>query len=1004
MAVSAGMALLSTAGAAISGTLIGGSMLTHFLVTTAIGAAINALTPKPSFAAARTGYNVTQTSSIADHQIVYGKTKVSGVRVFDQVQGEENKFLYRIVAFTGHEIESFEEIWINDAKITSLDTDGNVLQVLDADNTTSGRYSGHVYINKHLGSPTQTADSRFVSEVSKWTSDHRLQGIAYLAIRMKFDQDKFPNGVPEISAVIKGKKVYDPRTSTTAWSDNPALCIRDFLTNSSYGLGEADANIDDTLFETAADVCDYLNYPSLTGGVKYTANGSYTTSASPYDFLNNILSSMGGLLWYAQGKWRIKPAYWTDPVILFTEDDLRGSISVQTRHSRRDNFNVVNGTWKGAESNWQATDFPPVRNITSAGAMVAGLPYTITKVGSTDWTTVGASSNTEGVTFVATGPASGTGEADFFLGVDGGQVATTDLALSFTSDVGMARRIANIYLERNRQQLSITASFGIRAFKVQVGDVVQITNSRFGWTQKEFEVTSWTFGIVDDNDLQVHMVLREISENVFDAISDGAVYERDNTDSINPFDFPAPTLDAATATSTVNNDGTTVSQIKFSWSISDDTVVDYYEFQWKLSGDTTYNSAVVQGKEFVLSPAISGASYDYRVRAVSFQGLRTPFTSSVSPVSTGDDETIPNAPTSVSAAGGYGSATVTWVAPTQNTDSSVLKDLFQYKIYRGTSANPTTLVGRISGEIFTDSGLDDSTTYYYRVKAADFTGNESAYSADAVVTTNPELVDGADGASVLVVYADDAVGTNQSLTAGSREYVQYVEYVTNPPSLPVSGTFVKFVGEDGTTGQGIYPIYADDAAGNGQSFSPTGKDYVTFYEATSAPTLPVTGQTFVKYVGDNGADGQRGPGRWNIGVTTLPSTSSGAHTDFTNAIGDPVDLDQAWFYTGTIANPTGQVVWIYREGSGGTPATSWVQQVEVIDGDLLVDGTVTADAIQTGTITADRLAATSLSGLGLTIGTLVDGTPGGERIEITDGLIAVYDTNGVVRVKIGDLS
>lgn len=891
MAVSAGMALLSTVGATISGTLIGGSMLTHFLVTTAIGAAINALTPKPSFAAARTGYNVTQTSSVADHQVVYGKTKVSGVRVFDHVQGEENKFLYRIVAFTGHEIESFEELWINDAKVTSLDTDGNVLEVLDADNTTSGRYSGHVYINKHLGSPTQAADSMFVSEVSKWTSSHRLQGIAYLAIRMKFNQDKFPNGVPEVSAVIKGKKVYDPRTDTIAWSDNPALCIRDFLTNSSYGLGEADINIDDTLFETAANVCDYLNYPSLTGGVKYTANGSYTTSASPYDFLNNILSSMGGLLWYAQGKWRIKPAYWTDPVILFTEDDLRGSIAVQTRHSRRDNFNVVNGTWKGAESNWQATDFPPVRNITSAGAMVSGLPYTITKVGSTDWTTVGAPSNTEGVTFVATGAAAGTGEADFFLGVDGGQVAATDLSLSFTSDVGMARRIANIYLERNRQQLTITASFGIRAFKVQVGDIVQISNSRFGWTQKEFEVTSWTFGIVDENDLQVHMVLREISENVFDAISDGAVYERDNTDSLNPFDFPAPTLDAATATSTVNADGTTVPQINFSWSISDETVVDYYEFQWKLSGNTTYNSVVVEGLEFNLSPALSGASYDYRVRSISFAGLRSPWASSVTPVSTGDDTTTPNAPSGLTATAGSETIKLNWTAPTQNTDSTTLKDLFQYKIYRNTTNNfgTATMIGRIAADIFTDGSLVGGQTYYYWVTALDYTGNESSQSTVA---------------------------------------------------------------------------------------SATAQEIVT----------------------------ERSNGVFYVGVTTLPTTSSGAHTDFVAAYGDPVDNDQAWFYTGTLANPTAQTVWIYREGSGATPADSWIEQQEVIDGDLLVTGTVTADAIQVGTITADRLSATSLSGLGLTIGTLVDGTPGGERIEISDGLIAVYDSNGVVRVKIGDLS
>ena len=336
MAVSAVMALVSTATTvATGGAFVFGvtSMVSHFLITTAIGAAINALTPKPSVGqAAASGYNVTQTSSVADHQIVYGKTKVAGVRVFDGTTGEENKYLHRVIAFTGHEIQSFEEIYLND-EVVEIDTEtGNV--------TSPSRYDGFVRINTHLGTDDQTADSDLVDEVTEWTEDHRLQGISYIYVRFQYDQDAFPNGVPELTVVIKGKKVYDPRTDTTAWSDNPALCIRDYLTNTRYGLKEEAANIDDELFITAANVCDYYNYPTLTGDQRYAANGSFTTAASPYDLLNNILSSMGGLLWYAQGKWRVKPAYYTAPVALFTEDDLRSSISVSTRHSRRDNFNT----------------------------------------------------------------------------------------------------------------------------------------------------------------------------------------------------------------------------------------------------------------------------------------------------------------------------------------------------------------------------------------------------------------------------------------------------------------------------------------------------------------------------------------------------------------------------------------------------------------------------------------------------------------------------------------
>ena len=132
-------------------------------------------------------------------------------------------------------------------------------------------------------------------------------------------RDAFPNGIPVITATVKGKKLYDPRTSSTAWSDNPALCLRDYLT-SKYGLEENTVNIDDTLVSSAANVCDQTN--TLASTTRYTCNGAFTTGSTPYDMLSELLKSMGGSMWYAQGKWRMKPAYWTSPVMDLNEDDL----------------------------------------------------------------------------------------------------------------------------------------------------------------------------------------------------------------------------------------------------------------------------------------------------------------------------------------------------------------------------------------------------------------------------------------------------------------------------------------------------------------------------------------------------------------------------------------------------------------------------------------------------------------------------------------------------------
>ena len=269
MAISAGVALLSAATtsafAIAAGTYVAGAFLTSFAVSFALGAAMKALMPKPSVGGNR-GYQTNSLGPAQDHQIIYGKMRVGGAIVFDEATGDNNKFLHRIIAVAGHEVQSFEEIYINDEVVT-LDGSGNV--------TSPSQYNTKIKINLHLGSSDQTADSDLVAESAKWTSEHRLRGIAYMYVRLKFDADAFPNGIPIFTATIKGKKLYDPRTSSTAWSDNPALCLRDYLT-SKYGLEENVANIDDTLVSSAANVCDQTN--TIAGTTRYTCNGGFTTA------------------------------------------------------------------------------------------------------------------------------------------------------------------------------------------------------------------------------------------------------------------------------------------------------------------------------------------------------------------------------------------------------------------------------------------------------------------------------------------------------------------------------------------------------------------------------------------------------------------------------------------------------------------------------------------------------------------------------------------------------
>ena len=757
-----------------------------FAVTLAAGATLKGLLSEDIDLNANKGYLITQRGAALDHQIIYGKVRVGGALVYEASSGTDNKFLHRVIAFSGHEIESFEGIYFNDELIT---LSGN-------DVTSPSRFNGKIKIETRLGTDTQTAVTN-LSPPSEWDSDCKLLGISYIYIRYEYDQDAFADGIPNITALIKGKKVYDPRTSTTSWSSNPALCLRDYLT-SPYGLAENTYNIDDTVISTAANVCDQMSEKStfITAGSfvvgneykirsgtgftsigaannnvgtiftatgvgtgsgtaydrRYTLNGAFTTSITPSDILQDLTSTMGGLLWYSQGKWRMKPAYYTTPVINLTDDDLRSGFSVSTRHSRRDNFNVVKGTYRGPETSYQITDYPQVTNVTQAGSLVVGSPYTITDLGNTNWNTAAGTSGVtyaKGDTFTAAAVGSGTGKADAFLGADNGQESVADLELPFTNSFSEARRLGLIALEKNRQQLQVQASFGMRAFEVQVGDVVTITNSRFGWTNKTFEVLTWNFGLAGELELAVTMTLKEISSNVFDETDDGAVLELDNTTLASAFDVQTPTLATPTTSAEINEDGTSVPTIVFTWSVTTDDLIAQYEFQWKKSTDTEYNSSVLLGKEFTLFPVISGVTYDYRVRAFNFLGVRSAFASGS--IAATKDATAPNQPSAPTVTAGLKQLTISWDNYTKPADFAfmqVFEEVSGSVYQRGTSA----------GTSFAHTGLTQNTTHTYKIRAVDFSGNESAVSltANGTVLADTQGATGPAGPSGLIVTLNGA--------------------------------------------------------------------------------------------------------------------------------------------------------------------------------------------------------------------------------------------------------
>ena len=683
----------------------------------------------------------------APREIVYGTVRKSGVLVFAHVTGTTNEFLHIVVALAGHQVQAIGDIYIDDV-IVPLDGGGNA---------SSGKYVGFLRVKKHLGADSQTADSDLVSEASSvWTTNHRLRGIAYVYVRLKYNQDVFPGGIPNVSAIIQGRLVLDTRTSATAFSANWALCLRDYMAFSKLGLGVPDAEFDTTALNAAANVADENVNLNPSGTEKrYTINGVISTDAQPGEIIETMASAGAGFVSYIGGKWIIQAGAYRTPTITLDESDLRGPISVQTKVSRRDIFNGVKGVFTSPINEWQTADFPPVVNATYTTA-------------------------------------------------DGGVRIWQDVELPFTTSFATAQRIAKIALERVRQEIVVKLPCKLTALRVQAGDNVMLTNTRLGWSAKVFEVQSFSFAPEPQEGgalgLGVDLMLRETAAGVWDW-NDGEETVVDlapNTNLPNPFTVAAPTgLTLLSDSTTIfqQADGTIIPRIKVSWTSPADEFVQsggLIRIEYKAAASSTYIPwNVIRGNvtEEFITDVLSGTSYDVRIRGENGTRVTSAWVSGT--VTAATKTGGPATPSGLAATGTLESITLDW---TPNTET----DLKLYEIYRNTSNSiPGSPFATVLVNQFVDTDVAASTTYYYWLKAV----NRSGVASAATSSVNAQRVEqsGAGGFLLDVSGSGTGIGNGTVYTAlsGSLTGVndlrrhEVVFRITCPFTSPEDVTFTS---------------------------------------------------------------------------------------------------------------------------------------------------------------------------------------------------------------------
>ena len=682
------------------------SVIKFAAVTAASMAASKLLAPKmPSFSdSSLSDRSQLVRNPISARTIVYGKTRVSGTIVYLSTTGATNEYLHIVLTLAGHEVEAIDEVYFNDELVPLTGTSNTP----DA----GSFYNGVARINKKRGVPGDTADADLIADTAsltdgKWTSDHKLSGIAYLYVRLTWDAEKFPSGIPNISAVIRGKKVLDPRTGNTAYSANAALCLRDYLTDTSLGMGMTAAEVDDTAFGVAATICEeqvqILPVSPVVNENRYEANGVIVTSASPDENIGKLLSAMGGLIAYTGGRIVPYASAYRIPTVTLTEKHFVGPLNVQTRTSARDRVNSVKGVYVSETNNWQVTDFPTISSAT-------------------------------------------------YVTADNNNVFFRDVVLPFTTSPSCAQRLAVLELRRAREEITFSARFRLEAMQVRSGDTVMITNEKLGWSSKVFEVMEWNFAS-DGTPPQVFvdMTLRETASSVYSwAVGDQiAVPDSPNTTLPDPFTLDAPTnlsLTADGATQLVQADGTILPRIRVGWTppaeafIQSDGVV---VIEYKPAASTTYliwNTVEgAQTEDFISSDVTIGTNYNVRLYGKSIFGITTTYLAGS--ITVAKDTFAPATPTGLSAAIGTGKAvSLDW---NDNTEP----DFSEYGIYRNTSAvTPananTDKIAEVRASRFVDTDVNIGTTYYYWLTAYDSVENVSGFTSyvqatPSVITAGP---------------------------------------------------------------------------------------------------------------------------------------------------------------------------------------------------------------------------------------------------------------------------
>ncbi|WP_430689482.1 phage tail tip fiber protein [Klebsiella variicola] len=575
-------------------------------------------------------------------------------------------------------------------------------------------------------------------------------------VGLKVNSEQFGSSMPSRSYLIRGLKIrvpsnYDENTNTYngVWdgtfkllsSSNPAWILFDLLTNARYGLGKfvSESMIDLGQLYQIGRYCDEEVDDGFGGKEKrFAINTQITSRQDAYRLIQDIAGAFRGMVFWAGGMVNIMQDSPSDPVMLFTNANVKDGLFTYKGSARKDRPSVALITYNNKQDGYKQN----VEYVEDQEAMARygerkteAVAFGCTCRGQAHrvglWLLYTARMESDMITFTAGLDASFLmpGETVLIQNKYRAGKRNSGRIVSFTKnsitlDAPVSLKKSGSFIRIINQEGKIVErdinETGDNITKVTFKTALATADQPVAngvWTITEPDLVPMRARVVaiaqgeTPGSFDITVVQNNASK--YQAIDNGAALVPENTTVLDPT-YSKPSNLVISEGTYLSSPGNLSVKLMLAWEGKSPE----YWVSWRRSDEgnvSNWQSARATEEQYEIVNVAENGRYDFQLYSVSFGGKKSEIITAVYQVK--GTMTPPGAPTSLTAVGDYRNVVLNWVNP-----DSV--DLAQINVYasKTNKLDTATLIAQAATTTFTHAGLGDNETWYYWIRAVNKRG------------------------------------------------------------------------------------------------------------------------------------------------------------------------------------------------------------------------------------------------------------------------------------------